>query len=55
MDVDNVPGPSTPPRDNFVYIPEPTLPTSPQPVFPYNTLDTASDPSICIDNGALTA
>lgn len=55
MDIDDAPGPSTPPRDNFVYIPEPVLPTSPQPVFPYKTLDTASDPSICIDNGSSTA
>lgn len=39
----------------MVHIPDNTLNPIPQSVWNYRSLDTSSDPSICIDNGELIA
>jgi actin-related protein 5 len=52
MDVDHEAGPSTPPtRNNIIYMADPPVPSTAQQPYDYHSLDTSSDPSICIDNG----
>ena len=52
FEMNGIAGPSRPAaRKDTIYIADPPFDSTPQPSFDYHSLDNATDPAICIDNG----